>query len=74
MSTHACVQGVCESVLFGLPVVLRPTACWRLDWEELERNQHTFSALCRVLQLKVYEYTYSIDILPIIIAVPYHTN
>ena len=46
-------QGVCESVLFGMPLSLRPTACWRLDWEELERNQQMFTALCRSLQQKV---------------------
>ncbi|CAI8023080.1 Meiosis 1 arrest protein [Geodia barretti] len=40
-------EGVCESVLFGMPLSLRPTACWRLDWEELERNQGWFTALCR---------------------------
>jgi hypothetical protein len=43
---------VCESVLFGAPLTLRPTACWRLDWEELERNQQAFAALCHSLQQK----------------------
>lgn len=45
---------MCESVLFGMPITMRPTACWRLDWEELENNQNHFSALCRMLQQKVH--------------------
>ena len=51
--TLIAMQGVCESVLFGMPNMLRPTACWKLDWEELETNQQNFSALCQKLQHKV---------------------
>ena len=43
----ACVleeTGVCESVLFGTPRVLRPTSYWKLDWEDLESNQERFHA------------------------------
>lgn len=46
-------EGVCESVLLGLPQVLTPTACWKLDWEELETNQQLFTALCQYLTDKV---------------------
>ncbi|XP_068129730.1 meiosis 1 arrest protein isoform X2 [Hyperolius riggenbachi] len=43
-------QGICGSMLYGLPSVLTPTACWELDWEELESNQENFHALCHQLQ------------------------
>ena len=46
-------QGVCESVLYGTPHILKPTTCWKLDWEELERNHHHFNALCQLLQNRV---------------------
>ena len=46
-------DGICESVVFGLPQILRPTTCWKLDWEELEMNQQHFNALCQLLQDKV---------------------
>nr|XP_060635631.1 meiosis 1 arrest protein [Anolis sagrei ordinatus] len=39
-------EGLCASVLFGLPLVVRPTSCWKLNWDELEANQHRFQALC----------------------------
>ncbi|NXX98664.1 M1AP protein, partial [Centropus bengalensis] len=42
-------EGVCESVLYGLPFIIKPTACWQLDWDELEINQHSFHALCHSL-------------------------
>ncbi|NXG76118.1 M1AP protein, partial [Baryphthengus martii] len=42
-------EGVCESVLYGLPFIIKPTSCWRLDWDELEVNQHSFHALCHSL-------------------------
>ncbi|XP_075427854.1 meiosis 1 arrest protein [Ascaphus truei] len=45
-------QGVCGSVLYGLPSILTPTACWELDWEELETNQENFHALCHCLQTR----------------------
>ncbi|KAM9330215.1 meiosis 1 arrest protein [Gastrophryne carolinensis] len=42
--------GVCGSMLYGLPSVLTPTACWELDWDQLESNQENFQALCHLLQ------------------------
>ncbi|NXG59641.1 M1AP protein, partial [Hemiprocne comata] len=42
-------EGVCESVLYGLPLIIKPTSCWQLDWDELETNQHSFHALCHSL-------------------------
>ncbi|KAF6321385.1 meiosis 1 associated protein [Rhinolophus ferrumequinum] len=42
-------SGVCESVTYGLPFILRPTSCWQLDWDELETNQQHFHALCHSL-------------------------
>ncbi|XP_005662495.1 meiosis 1 arrest protein isoform X2 [Sus scrofa] len=41
--------GVCESLTYGLPFILRPTSCWQLDWDELETNQQHFHALCHSL-------------------------
>ena len=46
-------QGVCESVVFGVPLILRPTLCWKLEWEELEGNQQRFHAFCKLLTEKV---------------------
>ncbi|XP_044537108.1 meiosis 1 arrest protein [Gracilinanus agilis] len=43
-------SGVCESVTYGLPFIIRPTSCWQLDWDELETNQQQFHALCHSLQ------------------------
>ncbi|XP_071609103.1 meiosis 1 arrest protein isoform X2 [Heliangelus exortis] len=42
-------EGVCESVLYGLPFIIKPTSCWQLDWDELETNQHSFHVLCHSL-------------------------
>ncbi|XP_028372178.1 meiosis 1 arrest protein isoform X2 [Phyllostomus discolor] len=42
-------SGICESVTYGLPFILRPTSCWQLDWDELETNQQHFHALCHSL-------------------------
>ncbi|KAL0969937.1 hypothetical protein UPYG_G00234790 [Umbra pygmaea] len=47
-----CADGVCESVLYGLPLIIRPTTCWQLDWEEMENNQHQFHALCHTLRVR----------------------
>lgn len=44
-------DGVCESVLYGLPLVIRPTTCWQLDWDEMENNQNLFHALCHTLRV-----------------------
>ncbi|XP_028330415.1 meiosis 1 arrest protein [Gouania willdenowi] len=43
-------DGVCESVLYGLPMVIRPTTCWQLDWDEMETNHSLFHALCHTLR------------------------
>ncbi|KAM3857806.1 meiosis 1 arrest protein-like [Diretmus argenteus] len=43
-------DGVCESVLYGLPLVIRPTTCWKLDWDEMETNHNLFHALCHTLK------------------------
>ncbi|KAK6493399.1 meiosis 1 arrest protein [Huso huso] len=43
-------NGVCESVFFGLPLIIRPTNCWQLDWDELESNHQNFQALCHTLR------------------------
>lgn len=45
-------EGLCESLLFGLPLVARPTTCWQLTWDELEANQQSFQALCHCLQVR----------------------
>ena len=42
-------KGVCESVLFGTPRLLKPTSFWKLDWEDLEKNQERFLALSEKL-------------------------
>uniref|UniRef100_A0A8D2D6Z1 Meiosis 1 associated protein n=1 Tax=Sciurus vulgaris TaxID=55149 RepID=A0A8D2D6Z1_SCIVU len=42
-------SGLCESLMYGLPFILRPTSCWQLDWDELETNQQHFHALCHSL-------------------------
>ncbi|XP_074612698.1 meiosis 1 arrest protein-like [Acropora palmata] len=43
-------DAVCESLLFGMPYIVRPTFCWKMDWEDLESNQEHFYALCSVLK------------------------
>ncbi len=48
--------GVCQSVLYGLPLIIRPTSCWQLDWDEMETNQQTFHALCHILKVSVWLY------------------
>ena len=35
------------------PLIMMPTACWKLDWEELEMNNDNFYALCHLLREKV---------------------
>ncbi|XP_076843438.1 meiosis 1 arrest protein [Brachyhypopomus gauderio] len=45
-------EGVCQSVLYGLPLLIRPTTCWQIDWDEMERNQQTFHALCHTLRTR----------------------
>lgn len=38
-------------MLFGLPLVVRPTSCWQLSWDELESNQQSFQAFCHCLRV-----------------------
>ncbi|XP_072543672.1 meiosis 1 arrest protein [Salminus brasiliensis] len=45
-------DGVCQSVLYGLPLIIRPTTCWRLDWDEMESNHQAFHALCHTLRTR----------------------
>ena len=42
-------RGVCETVLFGTPRILKPTSYWKLDWEDLEENQERFHATAHCL-------------------------
>lgn len=44
-------EGVCESVLYGLPLLIQPTTCWKLDWDEMETNHSLFQALCSSLKV-----------------------
>ncbi|XP_046553779.1 meiosis 1 arrest protein-like [Haliotis rubra] len=43
---------VCESIVFGMPLIVQPTSCWKVDWDELEKNQQNFKALCHLLYKK----------------------
>ncbi|XP_072033026.1 meiosis 1 arrest protein-like [Amphiura filiformis] len=51
-------DGICDSLVrhlkpnsyFGIPLLVRATSCWKLDWEELEFHQQHFHALCHLLQ------------------------
>lgn len=43
-------DAVCESIVFGRPVVLVTSACWQMDWDELETNQNHFLSLCKRLE------------------------
>ncbi|XP_073762032.1 meiosis 1 arrest protein isoform X1 [Danio rerio] len=45
-------DGVCQSVLYGLPLIVRPTSCWQLDWDEMETNNQMFHALCHILKTR----------------------
>ncbi|XP_022244324.1 meiosis 1 arrest protein-like [Limulus polyphemus] len=46
------ISGICDSVLFGPPVIIFATRCWKMDWEELESNQKHFAALNNLLKEK----------------------
>uniref|UniRef100_A0AAJ7XDW3 Meiosis 1 arrest protein n=1 Tax=Petromyzon marinus TaxID=7757 RepID=A0AAJ7XDW3_PETMA len=54
-------EGVCESVLYGLPLILKPTSCWKLDWEELETNRQYFHALSHSLKVRGQQLLASCD-------------
>lgn len=43
-------EGLCESLLYGLPLLIRPTCCWSLDWDDMENNHSLFQALCHTLR------------------------
>jgi hypothetical protein len=45
-------DGVCDSVVYGMPYIISSTLCWKLDWEDLETNQLKFQALCYHLKEK----------------------
>ena len=51
-------DGICESIVYGMPLIVKPTTCWKLDWEELERNQQYFQALCLTMKSKVLNSTH----------------
>jgi len=38
---------------FIQPLILRPTSCWKIDWDELESNQQNFNALASLLHQQV---------------------
>ncbi|XP_050408305.2 meiosis 1 arrest protein [Patella vulgata] len=43
---------VCESLVFGMPMIVQATTCWKVDWDELDKNQNNFKALCHLLLTK----------------------
>ena len=42
-------SSICESIVFGKPVLLSSSNCWQMEWDELETNQNHFNALCKCL-------------------------
>ncbi|KAJ0055954.1 hypothetical protein NL108_016915, partial [Boleophthalmus pectinirostris] len=44
-------DGLCESLLYGLPLLLRPSLSWSLDWDYLETNHNLFHALGHALRV-----------------------
>ena len=49
--------------IFLQPNIVRPTLCWKLDWEDLESNQQHFHALCSVLRerVKILEHCFKVE-------------
>ena len=43
------LSSICESIVFGKPMLLSSSNCWQMEWDELETNQNYFNALCRLL-------------------------
>ncbi|KAF8793015.1 Meiosis 1 arrest protein like [Argiope bruennichi] len=43
-------DGLCESLLFGQSFVALATRCWKIDWDELERNEQHFAAIVQYLK------------------------
>lgn len=39
--------------LFLQPMIALATNCWKIDWDDLEKNQQLFKALCYKLVEKV---------------------
>ncbi|XP_025088793.1 meiosis 1 arrest protein-like [Pomacea canaliculata] len=46
------VDKVCDSLTFGLPLLVNATMCWRLAWEELKTNAANLRGLCQELVSK----------------------
>ncbi|XP_060577357.1 meiosis 1 arrest protein-like [Ruditapes philippinarum] len=46
------LTAVCDSLVFGMPMIAQPTSCWKIDWEDLEKNQQLFKAFCQILLIK----------------------
>ncbi|XP_033751890.1 meiosis 1 arrest protein-like [Pecten maximus] len=42
-------SSMCDSIVFGMPMIAQPTACWKIDWDDLEKNQQTFRCLVHLL-------------------------
>ena len=42
-------SSICESIVFGKPLLLSSSNCWQMEWDELETNQNHFNALCKSL-------------------------
>lgn len=38
-------DSICESLVYGTPHTIKPTTCWKLDWEDLEYHQKQFQVL-----------------------------
>ena len=39
--------------IFFQPLVVKATMCWKVEWDELETNQHNFLSLCEQLNKHV---------------------
>ncbi|XP_069131914.1 meiosis 1 arrest protein-like isoform X1 [Argopecten irradians] len=42
-------SAMCDSIVFGMPMIAQPTACWKIDWDDLEKNQQIFRCLVHLL-------------------------
>ena len=40
-------------VIYFQPMIALATNCWKTDWDDLEKNQQLFKALCYKLMEKV---------------------
>lgn len=41
-------------------MIAQATLCWKIDWDDLERNQQMFKALCHALVEKVHLHPWQI--------------